>query len=85
MMSSDTTHNQSTPSQTEVEESYWHSLLSEGEHAPTTYEDDESIEETLVNNFLSNNASDATIDHLSEYNEYDADWDTIHTIMDNDG
>lgn len=83
-MSTDARQDKGVKSQTPLEESYWDSLLSEGEFTQTAYDNAEetsSMAEAspdFLNNNLANN-------HLKLASDYDEDWQTITRIMDEDG
>lgn len=81
-MPTDTPQDYGVSSQTPLEESYWDSLLSEGEFAETNYDADSSSDLEAVPEFSHNGSED---NHTETRSDYDEDWDTIKRVMDNDG
>ncbi len=82
-MSTDAKQNQGVSSQPPLEESYWDSLLTEGEFAYISAEqDDVNSHGEITPHFSTSTIDDGTKSNRSSYDE---DWQTIETIMNEDG
>ena len=83
-MSIDARQDDGVQSQTPLEESYWDSLLSQGEFARTAYQGEESATNLEpVPDFL--NKTSANSQSEIETSNFDEDWHTITRIMEDDG
>lgn len=82
-MYTDTKQDNGVQSQAPLEESYWNSLLSEGEFTRTAYDNAGEISSTIEVSppFLNNNYANNQLEMTSNF---DKDWNTIVLAMDND-
>jgi len=81
-MSTDAREENGVSSQAPLEESYWDSLLSEGEFAQNSYDADSSPNLEPPPDFAHNELANG---HPASPGDFDEDWNTITRIMDNDG
>ena len=79
-MSSDATQNNGVSSQPPLEESYWDSLLSEGEFTHTA-NDLDSLSFLEESQLFTQHVNDT---QAVSFSDYDEDWNTASRIMDND-